>query len=144
MAKRSVPLFLEKCCVKENIEDSPFLGSIDALDEERITILNYLIEANPKKIDKYKLEIRGITQETSLRKGLLQIHESRIYVDDQSILKVHSIKPREFFDTYVMLNNVRINNVSVMLLGGEMDQPNVHQTAYYFKRTLIGRRTGGI
>lgn len=127
--------FLEKCCVKENLEDSPFLGSLAALDEERIKILNYLKQVNPTKNELFNREIRGITQETSIRQGLLQIHESRIYIDDQNILKVYNTQLHELFDSYIALTNVKLNP-AVMLLDQNFTQPNGEQVAYYFKEPV--------
>lgn len=124
--------FIEKCCVKENLEDSPFFKNVSLLEEERIKLLNFLKGESPEKIEEYNREILSISREASLRKGLLQIHESRIYVDVKGIFKVREIQLRELFDTYITLNDLNHLNVSVMKLG-DLPQFPTNNVSYYFQ-----------
>lgn len=128
--------FLEKCCARENLEDSPYFKNVNMLEEERIKLLNFLkIGAQEKKNDEYNKEILGISREASLRKGLLQIHESRIYVDVKGILKVREVQLKELFDTYIALNDLNYINTSVMKLG-ELPQSLFQKVSYYFKEPV--------
>jgi hypothetical protein len=123
--------FLERCCIKENLEDSPFFKKITMLEDERIKLINYLKAVEPEKIDEYNREILTISRDASLRKGLLQIHESRIYVDIKGILKVRELHLRELFDTYITLNDLNNGHVSAMKLG-DLPQTSLKDVTYYF------------
>lgn len=127
--------FLEKCCIKENLEDSPFYKNVTLLEEERKKIISYLKVENPGKVEKYNKEILKISQDATLRKGLLQIHESRIYVDESGIVKINEVNLREVFDTYQSLNDKNQLNVSVMKLG-ELYDFEVKNGAYYFSQPV--------
>lgn len=127
--------FLEKCCARENLEDSPYFKNVTMLEEERIKLLNFLKTAAPVKNDEYNREILIISREATLRKGLLQIHESRIYVDVKGILKVREVQLRELFDTYIALNDLNYINTSVMKLG-DLPQSLFQKVSYYFKEPL--------
>jgi hypothetical protein len=127
--------FLEKCCIKENLEDSPFYRNITLLEEERKKIINYLKLENPDKVETYNKEILKISQDATLRKGLLQIHESRIYVDESGIVKLNEINLREVFDTYMSLNDKSQLNVSIMKLG-EFYDLETKSGNYYFAQPV--------
>lgn len=124
---------LEKCFIKENIEDSPFLNSIEELEGERIEILNYLKEIDDDNQERYNEEILKITREASIRKGLMQIHESRIYVDTSSLSKSLKIQQREIFDRYLDFNSVSDGQAYARKLG---DEVTVADIIYYFRHPI--------
>jgi hypothetical protein len=124
--------FIERCCTKDNIEDSPYLYTIEELEEERITLLNFLKESNTSGEEQYNLEILKITKEASIRKGLLQIHESRIYVDDKGISKRLETDFPELFERYIELTDISHVNISSLKLNDDTNRSDV-QTTYYFK-----------
>ncbi|RFZ90101.1 hypothetical protein D0C36_22940 [Mucilaginibacter conchicola] len=127
--------FLEKCCVMENLEDSPFFKTIELLEEERIKILNYLKGNNSEKVELYNKEIRTIAQNVSLRKGLLQIHESRIYVDEAGILRTRLTHFKELYAAYDSLND--INQLHLTGLKLNTDQSITPIDSVYFFKTPI-------
>ena len=127
--------FFEKVCTKENIEDSPFINSISELENERIAILNFLKQINKDKTDEYNEEILKITKESSIRQGLKQIHESRIYVDTVSINKIVENQLLEVFDRYLEISDINITDISSLKLNDHYTKDKVKLT-YYFKEPI--------
>ncbi|MCP9756852.1 hypothetical protein EGI26_16935 [Lacihabitans sp. CCS-44] len=127
---KAVTFFLEKCCIKSHIEDSPYINSIDALSSERISILNCLKKTNPEKLKKYNEEILNITKEDTIRKGVKHIHESRIYVDTDSLFKILNADITEVFDRYLSLDNKRYSALSALTLD-EVFNPNRVNSMFY-------------
>ncbi|MEH6762953.1 MAG: hypothetical protein V7655_00505 [Aequorivita antarctica] len=122
--------FLGKVCTKDNIQDSPFLNSIEALELERIKILNILKELNENDIESYNLEILNLTKEASLRKGLLQIHESRIYVDTNNITKYLEIELPDIFERYLEFNDLTYSSITTFKLDEKLDENSLLVTFY--------------
>lgn len=124
--------FIEKCCTKDNMEDSPYLKTIVALEAERIELLNYLKLEVPENNDKYNAEILKITREASIRKGLLQIHESRIYVDDKNIAKNLETDFPELFDRYLELTDINQLDILSVKFNDGFNRTEI-TTTYYLK-----------
>ncbi|OUS15802.1 hypothetical protein A9Q93_06245, partial [Nonlabens dokdonensis] len=122
--------FLENCCIKSNLEDSPYLNSIDALSLERIAILNFLKTINPENLKQYNDEILNITKEDTIRKGVKHIHESRIFVDTESLFKILISEITEIFDRYLSLNNQKFSALSSMTIS-EIFDPNKIDYMFY-------------
>ena len=122
---RSVIYFLEKCCIKSHIEDSPFINSIEALSSERISILNCLKQVNPDKLEKYNEEILSITKEETIRKGVKHIHESRIFVDTDSLIKIVNSDMKDGFERYLSIDNQRYSALSAMTIEEAFDPDRV-------------------
>lgn len=123
--------FYEKICTKENIEDSPYINTIEEVESERIVILNYLKTINSQKTNEYNEEILKITKESSIRKGLLQIHESRIYVDTNNIFKIADTNLKEIFERYLDLTNTDVIDFSTVKLNEPFLKEKIN-LSYYF------------
>lgn len=119
---------LEKCFTMENLEDSPFMNSIEALEQERITILNYLKEIDSDNEILYNEDILKIAKEAGIRKGLMQIHESRIYVDVVSLNKSIRSHFTEVFERYLEFTDV--SHASLYSL--KLTDGTIVNQAYYF------------
>lgn len=131
--KKNFIYFLEKVCITENIEDSPFLNSIGQLEEERIKLLNHLKEINSDKIEQYNEEILNITRESSIRKGLMQIHESRIYIDTLGVSKVLESQIPEIFDRYIDMTDISYQGVSSLKINQKINTQEISKVTYYLK-----------
>ncbi|GAB3713872.1 hypothetical protein [Flavobacterium koreense] len=123
--------FFEKVCTKENIEDSPFLNTIEAVENERILILNHLKILNPSKTEEYNEQILKITTESSIRLGLLHIHESRIYVDTLNIFKIVETHVLEIFERYLSLTDTNIVDITSIKLNEQYSRESSN-LPYYF------------
>ncbi|MGV6832203.1 MAG: hypothetical protein ACWA5P_11665 [bacterium] len=133
--RKSLIHFLEKVCSTENIQDSPYLNSITDLESERIKILNYLKTINEDKIESYNSEILNITKAASLRKGLLQIHESRIYIDTNNIIKYLANELPEIFDRYLELTDITYPAITSLKFNEEIGKGNIVVT-FFFKEPI--------
>lgn len=133
--KNSIIFFFEKCCVKRNLEDSPFINSIDALSNERISLLNCLKEINPEKQNKYNEEILNITKEDTIRKAVKHIHESRIFIDTDNIFKILNAEISEIFDRYRSLDSQKYSALSAMTFD-ELFDPNRVDFRFYCKEKI--------
>jgi hypothetical protein len=122
--------FLEKVCTKDNIQDSPFLNSVEELEAERIKVLNKLKLLDGEKVELYNAEIMKVTKGASLRKGLLQIHESRIYVDTTNIEKYLGAELPELFDRYLELTDITYSTISSLKLNESIDKESIVVTFY--------------
>ncbi|QXP79100.1 MULTISPECIES: hypothetical protein [Winogradskyella] len=127
--------FLERVCTMENIQDSPYLNSITVLESERIKILNFLKTINKEQIEPYNSEILKITKGASLRKGLLQIHESRIYIDTNNIIKHLAIELPEIFDRYLELTDITYPAITSLKFNEEIGEDNIVVT-FFFKEPI--------
>jgi hypothetical protein len=125
--------FLERVCTKDNIQDSPYLNSINALESERIKILNYLKVLNLENLETYNGEILQITKEASLRKGLLQIHESRIYIDKKNVIKYLSTEVPEMYDRYLGLNDIEYSIISSLKMNEKIKKDILVDTFYFIE-----------
>ena len=123
--------FLENVCTKENIQDSPFLNTVSNLEDERITILNFLKSINTNRTERYNAEILEITQAASWRQGLLQIHESRIYIDRNNIEKVLASKLQDTFERYLGFNDIEHSTFLSIRLGSSKEEIKV--LTFYLK-----------
>lgn len=130
---KSLIHFLDKVCTKENIQDSPYLNSVKVLEAERIKILNFLKTINEEKLEFYNSEILKITKEASLRKGLLQIHESRIYIDTNNLEKYLAIELPEIFDRYLELTDIAYSAISSLKFNEEISEESIVVTFYFIK-----------
>ena len=78
--------FLKYTCSQEILKHSIHInGSKDRL-EERLKILNFLKEKDLSSIRFYEDEIKTITNILIIQKGLLELDESKIYVNEQGII----------------------------------------------------------
>lgn len=127
--------FFERVCTKENIEDSPFINTIEEVENERILILNHLKILNPVKTEEYNEEILKITTESSIRIGLLQIHESRIYVDTLNIFKIAEIHVSEIFERYLSIIDTDLIDISLLKLN-ENYKKGEKKSKYYFENAI--------
>jgi len=127
--------FFERVCTKENIEDSPFINTIEEVENERILILNHLKILNPDKTEEYNEEILKITTESSIRIGLLQIHESRIYVDTLNIFKIAETHYLEIFERYLSFTDTNLVDITSVKLNENYSKGKKHIT-YYFENPI--------
>ncbi len=78
--------FLKYTCSQEILKHSIHInGSKDRL-EERLKILNFLKEKELTSTRFYEDEIKNITNILIIQKGLLELDESKIYVNEQGII----------------------------------------------------------
>ncbi len=107
------------------------MNTIEVLEDERITILNFLKELNPIGEKKYNEEILEITKTSSIRRGLQQLHDSRIYVDVDSIDKKIDTEIKDKFDRYLEFDDVNYIDVATLNLN-KQTLPIKESSIFYF------------
>ncbi|MNX67637.1 hypothetical protein D3C86_987780 [compost metagenome] len=73
--------FLFKVATIETLKYNTDYRSISEVEEDRIFILNKLIEINPSTTDLYQNELDEIYRSSSVRKVLREVDEGRLFVD---------------------------------------------------------------
>lgn len=84
--KKSI-YFLENITTIDTIKYSSDYSSISEVEEDRIAILNKLIEINPNDKINYEKEINEIYRINSVRKVLKEVDEGRLYIDVDNLKK---------------------------------------------------------
>jgi hypothetical protein len=116
--------FLWKVCVPSVMSRSFRFKGTEDLNSERLRICQYLAEQDPSRLRDYFAEINQITEKLVIRRGIKQIHESKIYVDENGIRQAGESYARETFarlQEYKRISTVRIWRVpatgELLLLG---------------------------
>ena len=127
--------FLDKVCAINNLEDSPYLNTIDKIEAERIKILNYLTAINPSDNIRYNNEIFEITQRATIRECLKNIYDSRIFVDTNNIKKILTKEYRDNFERYLTITDCTFQDFSTFSLNSE-DEIIARQSQKYITITF--------
>ncbi|HYE62944.1 MAG TPA: hypothetical protein VD997_13190 [Phycisphaerales bacterium] len=109
---------LRHVCVLEVLDHSYRFESLDALEQERINICQFLMKADPSHSDEYFAEITELSRRSVIRKGIKHIDASKIYVDVSGIRKSleTAIQPTfERFRDHVQLG-AHLRRVSMAIL----------------------------
>ena len=98
--------FLRYVCVTDIFDNSTYFSCVDDLEQERILILNKLIQINSQFKEVYFNEIKQIETKQLIRKGIKEIDESKIYVDTKSIYKSLQSEISQRFNRFKDLQNL--------------------------------------
>lgn len=110
---KKVVYFLSNVCTIETIKYSTDYNSISEVEEDRISILEKLIEIDSINKLKYEQEIGEIYRVNSVRKVLKEVDEGRLYIDVNSLKE---IQIRNFKDDFNRFKEIEIlaNNQSII------------------------------
>lgn len=78
--------FLDSVCTLDIFKHSPFITSSNQKLNERILICKYLLQNNNEKQIDYSNEIERLTKKQIIQKGIQEIDESKIYVNQNGII----------------------------------------------------------
>ncbi len=93
---KKIIYFYEKICVHHVLEMCRCLKSgTSAVEKERTAILAILIQLNPKNSDLYQDEILSITSDLRIREGLKVVDESRLYVNQEGLMRWAKLEQAE-------------------------------------------------
>ncbi|MCK1307657.1 hypothetical protein [Bradyrhizobium sp. 45] len=95
--------FLYKVCTVETLEDSTIFATYEDVETERITILQRLIEYDSDNEELYSGEIRQLTEDAEVARLLQEFEGSRIYVNEQGVLRSLEGELRDAFSRYKQL-----------------------------------------
>jgi len=105
--------FLHRVCVPKVMAKSYHLKGTEALEAERIKLCQYLSEHDPANKTTYFQEISDITQRSIIRKGIRQIDESKIYVDELGIRSTGEKILKERFQRFMEYSNLSVETVRI-------------------------------
>jgi len=128
--------FLQKVCTINNIQDSPYLRTIEIVEKERINVLTQLKELKPELSREVNVEIFDITQKATVRYCLQNIYDSRIYVDTNGVKKVISKDIGDYFERYINITDFSFQDYSIFTFNkGQEDETYSKLLTYigYFK-----------
>jgi hypothetical protein len=92
--------FLRYVCVPQIMRRSYQIQGTDALENERLAILQYLLVHEPQRKSETESEIAALTKLAAVREALKQVESSRIYVNTEGIRQSLLVKHAEKFDRY--------------------------------------------
>jgi hypothetical protein len=95
--------FLRFICVESVMDVSTvFSGSRD-IAEERVSVCRFLTELDPENAALYQNEVKDIVRRLMIQQRVLEVQQSKIYVDTDSIKKKIDKSFRESFARYQIL-----------------------------------------
>lgn len=109
ITKEKIVFFLNKICTAQVYRHSPFILNDKNRLLERISICNYLIQLDTENGSEYKKEIEDINKKLIIQEGLKDIDESKIYIDEVSIIKNELEEVKESFQNYTKIQKLSKN-----------------------------------
>lgn len=107
--------FLQNVCTLNNIQDSPYLSTIEIVEKERINVLTQFKELKPQFANTINNEIFDIMQNATVRDCLQNIYDSRIYVDTNGVKNVIFKEIGDFFERYININDFSFQDYSLFI-----------------------------
>lgn len=90
--------FLRYICVPEIMDVSPVFETSKDVEDERIAVCNILADLDPAHKDVYQAENRDFLIRHSIQKGIRQVEQSKIFVDDRGVRQAVLSKYRETYN----------------------------------------------
>lgn len=122
---------LHQVCTINNIQDSPYLSTIEKVEEERIKILTHLKDEKPEKIEELNTEIFEITQNATVRECLKNLYDSRIYVDTQSLKTSLLGNLSDYFERYLGIVDFTFQDYSLFTFNKGKDNETTSKLQSY-------------
>ncbi len=95
--------FLRYVAIPRVLDDTTAFDDVDAVDRERISVLQILSQLDPSNGQAYLSEIRAITRDLNVSHFLKKVQSSKIYVDESGVRRALELTLRESFTRYVRL-----------------------------------------
>lgn len=99
-ARHDLVYFLRHNCAMRFLEDLYVFETLADVEQERIAILQWLLEIDPKNAATYSEEIKGITRDMEVAALLRRVDESRIFVDEDGLRRTLEIPLGDRFKKY--------------------------------------------
>jgi hypothetical protein len=117
---RNLVFFLKNICTLDIFKHSPFITSTRDKLTERINVCQKLKEIDPDNKLVYIEEEASLSNKIIIQKGLQEIDESKIYVNQDSIIQNELKDLKSVFNRYVAISQLSTEkNISIINIGSE-------------------------
>jgi hypothetical protein len=111
-----VELFYFFCCNSETLKYYKHLNTTKKRLDERITICNVLATNYQIGNENYVQELNLLTNELIIHEGTQKLDESKIYANDQAILKKELDEYEGLYNRYMTLASLFLKNVKILTI----------------------------
>lgn len=109
--------FLENICTLDIFKHSPFITSSKHKIDERISVCKFLLDINQSKADDYLNEIERLTKKQIIQKGIQEIDESKIYVNQNGIIETELKNIQPIYNRFKAIGELSSEtNISIISL----------------------------
>jgi len=117
---RNLVFFLKNICTLDIFKHSPFITNTRDKLTERINVCQKLKEIDPNNKSTYIEEETALSNKIIIQKGLQEIDESKIYVNQDSIIQNELKDLKSVFNRYVAISQLSTEkNISIINIGSE-------------------------
>jgi hypothetical protein len=109
--------FLEYTCSSKVLMHSTFIDSSKDRLEERLSIINFIREVNPLNKN-VPAEIKNIENILVIQQGLIDLDESKIYVNEQGIIENELQEFQAIYDRFEVIAGITSGNKRIFWLEG--------------------------
>jgi hypothetical protein len=92
--------FLRYICVPHVMDVMPVYEDSADLGNERVAVCNLLSEIDPASKEDYLEEVRDILIRQNAQKGIRQVEQSKIFVDEEGIRRAAELRFKESYERY--------------------------------------------
>lgn len=109
--------FFNDICTLDIFKHSPFIISSKQKYNERISVCNFLARVNDELNTDYDDEIERLTKRLIIQKGIQEIDESKIYVNQTGIIETELKNIESIFNRFKMIGELKSEkNISILSL----------------------------
>ncbi|PSL44137.1 hypothetical protein CLV51_1062 [Chitinophaga niastensis] len=113
--KQKIIFFLRSVCVPEIIKYFIFYNSTKEILSDRLEIYQVLLVIDEDHTDEYVDEIGKIAQELAISEGIKQVDESKIYVDEKSLVNSEFEEIKGNFIRFIEISNL-VSDIPFVLI----------------------------
>lgn len=111
--------FLNNCCVPHILMHSTFINNSKERLEERLSIVNFIKEKVPEN-HSVQSEIKSIENILVIQQGLIDLDESKIYVNEQGIIENELQEFKAIYERFKIIADITGKNKLLLLEGGKL------------------------
>lgn len=109
-------IYLYATCTTENFKHSIYIDGTKERVSERIEILKYLIQNNPRDKATYQEELISLTNSLIIQEGIHQLDESKIYVNESGLINTELKEYEGLFNRYKTIAHITKDEKAFYLL----------------------------
>lgn len=113
--RQKIIFFLRSVCVPEIIKYFIFYNSTKEILSDRLEIYQVLLIIDEDHTDEYLDEVGKIAQELAISEGIKQVDESKIYVDEKSLVNSEFEEIKGNFIRFIEISNL-VSDIPLLLV----------------------------